>query len=123
MFKIVHFEIGADDPDRAQKFYKDIFGWNMEKMEGEGEYWLITAGSEKDPGINGGLFKRPGPVNSNTINTVEVPSVDEYIKKITDSGGKIVQAKQAIAGVGWLAYFQDPEGNYLGILQNDETAG
>ena len=34
MPRIVHFEIYADDVDRASKFYTDLFGWEINKWDG-----------------------------------------------------------------------------------------
>jgi predicted enzyme related to lactoylglutathione lyase len=57
-----------------------------------------------------------------TYNTVGVPSVDEFLKKIVKAGGKIVQKKTTIPGVGYMAYCADTEGNVFGIMQDDPTA-
>ena len=42
MDSIVHFEIPADDPKRASKFYSDVFGWQVQAMEGFPYWSLIT---------------------------------------------------------------------------------
>jgi hypothetical protein len=120
MPRIVHFEIPADDPAKLQKFYGDVFGWQFQKWDGPMPYWLITTGPEGTPGINGGMMpKNPGqPI----VNTIDVPSVDEYAKKVEAHGGTIVVPKMAIPGVGWLAYFKDPEGNITGIYTHDPGA-
>ena len=120
MPRVVHFEIPADDPARAQKFFEDVFGWTFQKWDGPQPYWIVVTGPEGTPGINGGMMKRnPGqPV----ANTIEVPSVDEYAAKVEAHGGKIVVPKMAIPGVGWLAYFTDPEGNIHGIYKHDPSA-
>jgi predicted enzyme related to lactoylglutathione lyase len=117
----VHFEIDAEKPERLVKFYEKVFGWKMMKWEGPMEYWLITTGKEGEPGIDGGLGKRTEP-EPKTVNTIDVPSADEFAKKVTENGGTIVIAKHAVPGVGWLAYFKDPEGNMFGMMQSDESA-
>ncbi len=68
MNRIVHFEIHAADPERAVKFYKDVFGWEITEwvipgveIKDENRYWLVTTGPETEPGINGGLLFRRGP--------------------------------------------------------------
>jgi len=121
MPRVVHFEIHADDPERAVKFYQDVFGWEIVKWEGPQDYWLITTGPDDDPGINGGLMKRSDP-SASTWNTVEVPSVDEFTAKVVESGGKVVMPKTAIPGVGYQAYCQDTEGNVFGLHETDESA-
>ena len=57
-----------------------------------------------------------------TVNTIDVPSVDEFIKKVEASGGTIIRPKMAVPGVGYMAYFKDPEGNIFGLMENDESA-
>ena len=121
MPRVVHFEIEADQPKRAIKFYETVFGWRIQKWEGPIEYWLIMTGKEDEPGIDGGLSKRTEGTPA-TVNTIDVPSVDEYIKKVESSGGTIVRPKMAVPGVGWMAYFTDPDGNMFGMMQEDPKA-
>ncbi len=121
MPRVVHFEIGAEKPERAVKFYEKVFGWKIEKWKGPVEYWLIMTGKENELGIDGGLSKKT-EAESSTVNTIDVPSVDEYIKKVVENGGTIIRSKAAVPGVGWLAYFKDPEGNVWGMMESDESA-
>lgn len=121
MPRVVHFEIDAKKPERAVKFYEKVFGWKIEKWKGPIEYWLITTVKEKEPGIDGGLARRT-EAEPSTVNTIDVPSVDAYTKKIESNGGSIIRPKTAVLGVGWMAYFKDPEGNIWGIMENDESA-
>ncbi len=121
MPKINHFEINADDPKRAKNFYENVFNWKIEKWEGPLEYWLIKAGDDDEPGINGGLQKRENKEESITT-YIGVKSVDETIKKIKQSGGKIVKPKTPIPSVGYYAIFKDTEGNRLDIMEEDENA-
>jgi len=116
MPRIVHFEFCCDDPERAAKFYTAVFGWKIAKWEGPMEYWLVETGPKDTPGIDGGLMRRPVP-ESSTYNTIDVPSVDEFIAKITANGGKVVKSKEFIPGVGWFAYCADTEGNVFGIME------
>ncbi len=120
MPRVIHFEISADDCDRALKFYQAVFGWQFTKWNGPEEYWLVNTGPNDKPGINGGLFKRKGPVGH--VNTVDVPAVDDFAAKITAAGGKVVVPKMTIPGIGYLIYCQDTEGSVFGISQNDPAA-
>jgi uncharacterized protein len=123
MNRVTHFEIYTEHPEKIQPFYREVFGWSFTKFEGGPiEYWLVTTGNEKDPGINGGLTRpRPGQ-SPGTINTVAVKSLEESIKKIEKSGGKICVPKMAIPQVGWLAYAEDPAGNVFGVIEPDTKA-
>lgn len=91
MPRVVHFEINADQPERASKFYSTVFGWEIKKWEGPMDYWLVTTGTDGQ-GINGALMNRTHP-GATTVNTVDVPSVDDYVQKITANGGKLVIAQ------------------------------
>lgn len=122
MNRVVHFEIAADDPERVTKFYKKVFGWEIEKWQGPFDYWLITTGNDKEPGINGGLNKRTGISPACTVNTIAVQSVDAILKKIVKNGGKVIREKTAIPGVGYLAYCEDTAGILFGIMESDISA-
>jgi predicted enzyme related to lactoylglutathione lyase len=121
MPRVVHFEISADNPDRAVAFYKDVFGWDFQKWEGPTDYWLVRTGPDGQPGINGGLFVRKGPMTGH-VNSIDVPSIDEFLAKVTAHGGEIAVPKMPIPGVGWLAYAKDTEGSIFGLHQPDPTA-
>jgi hypothetical protein len=121
MPRVIHFEISADQPERAIEFYEKVFNWKVQKWDGPQTYWLLMTGEEGQPGINGGLMKRTANCPG-TVNSIDVPSVDDYAAKITEHGGQVVVPKMAISGVGYVAYCQDTEGNIFGIFQGDRSA-
>jgi predicted enzyme related to lactoylglutathione lyase len=121
MPRVVHFEIPADDPDRAARFYETVFGWRIKKWDGPIDYWLVTTGEAAEPGIDGGILRRENP-GQTVCNTIDVPSVDEYVKKIEEGSGKVIVPKTAIPGVGYIAYFQDTEGIVSGIMEENASA-
>jgi predicted enzyme related to lactoylglutathione lyase len=127
MPRVIHFEIQAENPGRAVTFYGKVFGWQFKKWEGPLPYWIITTG-EDGPGINGGLLQRHGPTpgEGQSVNafvcTIDVPALDDYWTKALAAGATAAVPKMAIPGVGWLAYVKDPEGNILGMMQNDPNA-
>ena len=120
---IVHFEIPADDVEKLRKFYSQLFGWKIEKMPGQVEYWGIQTvpvdekGMPIRPGVNGGMMKKQNPEHK-PVNYILVESVDEYVKKIESLDGKIVVPKMEVPGIGWWALALDPEGNQFAILQS-----
>ena len=117
----IHFDLTSEDPERAMKFYKDIFGWKFEKWNGPMEYWMVTTGDDKERGINGGLSKKGDQAMPN-MNTIGVASVENFSKMIQDKGGKILAPKTAIPGIGWFATCQDTEGNTFGIIEENPNA-
>jgi predicted enzyme related to lactoylglutathione lyase len=121
MLRPSHFDLSAEDPKRAMKFYKAVFGWKFEEWKGPMPYWMITTGKKKKEGINGGMSKR-GEQSMPNMNTIDVPSVDKFTKKIEARGGKIVSPKMPIPKIGWFATCQDTEGNLFGIIEYDKKA-
>jgi predicted enzyme related to lactoylglutathione lyase len=116
----VHFELTADDPARAIRFYESVFGWSIEKWDGPMPYWNIRTG--EGPGIDGGLGLR-SPGLSGTTAVMQVDSVDAATTKVSAAGGRIAVPKMAVPTVGWLAYAHDTEGNLFGMMQFDAAAG
>ena len=121
MPRITHFDIPSDNPDRAQKFYQNTFGWKFDKWDGPMEYWMIRTGDDSKPGINGGMARRmPGQIGM--TNTIEVPSLDEYTNKIQSNGGQVLIPKMPIPGVGYYATCMDTERNIFRMIQMDQNA-
>lgn len=128
MHRPIHFEIHAEDLDRAQAFYETVLGWTFQSW-GDGSYRLVTTGSDDQPGINGGLLKRMGQLETGVdypviahMCTVDVEDVDAYVAKAVGAGGVVALPKMPVPGVGWLAYVKDTEGNIFGMMQNDPNA-
>jgi predicted enzyme related to lactoylglutathione lyase len=121
MNRVEHFDIYADDPARAAKFYTDVFGWQIKKWDGPMDYWMITTGPGGQPGIDGGLSVRQDPADR-IINTIGVDSVDDAVAKVTGAGGRVVAPKAAIPMVGWFAMCTDTEGNKFGLMEEDPEA-
>ena len=121
MPRITIFDVSADEPERAIKFYNNVFGWEIKKWEGPFDYWIIKTGEKDEFGIDGGLSKRENPEDSVTP-FISVKSVDEYLEKISSNGGKIIKPKSAIPGVGYMSVFSDTENNIFGIIEEDKSA-
>jgi predicted enzyme related to lactoylglutathione lyase len=126
MPRVVHFEIHAENPERAKEFYSRVFGWEFSRWPGPHEYWNVKTGPDSRPGINGGMIRRRGAIDGTAVIayvcTVEVASVEEHVQAVEASGGVIVVPKMAIPGVGWLVYAKDTEGNIFGATQFDPAA-
>lgn len=125
MNRVIHFEIHADDPERAAKFYAGVLGWKSAQW-GSQDYWLITTGPDNAPGINGGMIKRKpgqhGDIVMAYVCTIDTAALDETVAKVLAHGGQNVVPKMPVPGVGWLTYCKDPEGNIFGLMQNDPNA-
>ena len=126
MGRVTHFEIHAEDPARASNFYKEVFGWKIDKWDGPEDYWLITTGPDNEPGINGAILKRRGVIDGQAVIayvcTIEVSALDATLDNILARGGVLALPKMPVPMVGWLAYCKDSEGNIFGIMQRDANA-
>ena len=127
---VVHFEIPADDPERASKFYRELFGWEIQLMASGGgpEYWTVSTvqtdgkGQPLRPSVNGGICRRQHAGHP-PVNYVSVDSVDQHVQKAQRLGAQQVMPKTPVPGMGWFAWLKDTEGNVVGIWEMDENAG
>jgi predicted enzyme related to lactoylglutathione lyase len=137
---IVHFELPADDPERAAAFYRDLFGWTIRKWQAAGgktegareggpmEYWMVSTvptdeqGRPTRAGVNGGMMRRMHP-GQTPVNYISVESVEEHARKAEGLGAEVVVPKTPVAGMGWFVWLKDPESNVFGIWQEDPRAG
>jgi len=119
---IVHFDVATDNPERAKRFYEDLFDWKMENPPGMTDYYLIeTKDLNGENGVGGGLGKRGDPGQKITA-YMGVNSVDEYTAKVERLGGKVIQPKMTVPGWGYLAMCLDTEDNMFGLWQADKEA-
>jgi predicted enzyme related to lactoylglutathione lyase len=123
MAGVIHFEIPADDENRAREFYSAAFGWKIDAMPELSYAMLRTTPTDETgmpsvPGsINGGMFRREGELTSPVV-TVDVEDIDAALEKIIALGGSTVMPRQEVGTMGWSAYFRDTEGNIMGLWQN-----
>ncbi len=130
MSRVVHFEIQAEDVERAKAFYGAVFDWEFQDYGAftGSTYWGIVTGPEDQPGINGGLLQRPaatpGPGQGTNafVCTVGVEDYDATERRILDAGGTVALPKMALTGMAWQGYYLDTEGNTFGIHQPDPEA-
>ena len=122
--RVVHFEIPFDDGERARGFYREAFGWNLMEMP-ELQYTMAATGPVDDqsmpaePGfINGGMFERGDSGINRPVLTIDVDDVDAAMKTIEQLGGKQFGEKVPVGDMGFAAYFEDTEGNLIGLWQS-----
>ena len=124
MGRVVHFEIHASDMDRAESFYRDVFGWDVQKFDGPVDYRLLSTGTKDETGIDGALVERrkvgtdrDGDAVIAYVCTVQVEDIKATEQKVKECGGEQVVDRQEIPDVGQLSYFKDSEGNIFGAMQ------
>jgi predicted enzyme related to lactoylglutathione lyase len=120
--RVVHFEIPFDDAERARSFYRDVFDWEIMSMP-EMDYNLVSTGPSGDQGptepgyIGGGMLQRQAPVTTPVI-TLDVEDIDAALVAVEKHGGRAIGEKLAVGEMGFAAYFNDSEGNLMGLWQN-----
>jgi predicted enzyme related to lactoylglutathione lyase len=120
--RVVHFEIPYDDGERARRFYKEAFDWQLQEMPGM-EYTLVVSGPSGDRGptepgfINGGMLAREESAASGPVVVMDVPSIDAALETVERLGGSTVVAKQPVGAMGFTAYVKDTEGNVVGLWE------
>ena len=122
MGRVIHFEIHADDLDRAEAFYTGVFDWRARRWEGgETEYRLLVTGPDDQAGINGAIVPRRRRVDGQAVITfvctIQVDDLDATTSRVVAGGGARIVDPRSIGGVGRFAYFRDTEGNVFGALQ------
>ncbi len=122
--RVVHFEVPADDLERAKKFYGETFGWGLTQMGTDmGNYVVLRTGPTDEQGmledkgfINGGLFNRDATAKGPII-VLAVDDCDAIVEKVKASGGKLMGEILDIPGVGRYARIEDTEGNVIAVLK------
>jgi len=121
--RVVHFEVPYSDGDRARAFYAEAFGWQIQVMP-DLDYTMVSTGPVDDQAmpseagfINGGMFQRTDQL-ARPMLTVDVDDIDAALKTIESLGGTAVGEKIPVGDMGFAAYFEDPEGNILGLWQS-----
>lgn len=115
---VCFYEIPADDPDVLQKFYGDMFNWKFEKIPGGFRYYKIRMGHET---VKGGMTARQDPAHT-PVNYVKVESVQASLDKAVKLGARVIVPRKPVPSAGWFAVVFDPQGNRLGLWQEDPNA-
>src|SRR2546430_6940293 len=129
---VVHFEIPANEPERAAKFYRELFGWEISRWGGApgggeaAEYWMVrtvptdAAGQPIRPGVNGGLMRRMFPGQA-PVNYIGVASVDEFVRRAERPGAQVLASKRARPGMGGVARPTETEGHIFCLSHSRPT--
>ena len=125
--KPTYFDLTVPDLRQAKEFFERVLGWRFEKFDMPYEYYRIQAGSETEPGIDGGIGAvKDAPLtggNPLTLLTVPVPNLDEVLALVAKAGGTVVEPRTPIPGIGWYATCAEPGGLKFGVIQADPLAG
>ncbi|MEW6350302.1 MAG: VOC family protein [Thermodesulfobacteriota bacterium] len=118
MHTFCHIEIPADDLKSLQQFYSELFGWNLQKVPGEMDYYI----EEQKPEAFGiGMMQRQAPEHG-MVPYVLVEDVARSLEKAVALGATVIMPRTAVPAMGWFAVFMDPQKNAMGIWQTDDKA-
>jgi len=124
--KPTYFDFTVKDLDKAKTFFEHVLNWRFEKFPMPYDYYRIQAGAEGEPGIDGGIGAIADTPTAEgrplTQVTIPVPSVDDCIAKVEEAGGKVIEPKMAIPGIGWFAACAEPGGLLFGVMEADPEA-
>ena len=111
--KIIWYEVIGKDGDNLKRFYSDLFGWKYKEQPGM-NYGMTDP---QDTGIGGGVGSVASGVNWAGF-YVGVENVDQALRKVEQLGGKVVVPTTKLPDVTF-AVFSDPEGNSVGLAQQN----
>jgi uncharacterized protein len=124
--KPTYFDLTVHDLGAARRFFEAALGWHFERFAMPFEYWRIQAGPAEEPGIDGGIGALAdvsvGAGTPGTTLTVPVPDLDAALARVAQAGGRIVEPRMPIPGVGWYATCAEPGGLMFGLIQADAAA-
>ncbi len=112
--KVVHLEIPAENTSRAQEFYKNMFGWQFEAVEGPVEYHMARLSEDSGSGVF------PGDTGAIRV-YFDVDDIKAGAARLSELGGK-AEDPQPVPGMGWFVTGADTEGNPIGLWQTDPSA-
>ena len=125
--KPTYFDLTVTDLQGARRFFETVLGWRFERFPMPYEYYRIQAGDPSEPGIDGGIgATKDAPLaggRPTTQVTIPVPNLDDVLPRVTANGGRIVESKIPIPGIGWYATCAEPGGLLVGLIQADPGAG
>ncbi len=111
------FEISVNDMDRARKFYESALGLQLglNRVESTLMAWFPT--TEGGAGCSGALLKSEGrtPSHDGTMIYFSVPDIEAVLARVEANGGRTLTPKTDIGEYGFYAYFEDSEGNRVGL--------
>jgi uncharacterized protein len=118
---VTHFEIYAEEPEQLAEFYRQLFGWRIDKAQAV-DYFFIDTMARQPGAVRGGLLPRPIKGPRSWVHYVHVEDLDAAAERVQQLGGRVVRVKSAVPKTGWYAILEDPQGNIFAVFQPDSNA-
>jgi uncharacterized protein len=120
---VVHFEVVGKDGEKLQRYYAELFGWNV-NADNPMQYGMVDAKDNRsmtgDNGIGGGIGQGPDGYEGHVTFYVAVPDVEEALQKAESLGGTRVMGPENLMDMVELGQFKDPEGNVIGLVKDQQ---
>lgn len=116
---VVYFEIPVLDLERAMRFYTAVFSCELVRVEIDGNQMANFPALGDSPGITGALAKGDSyvPGKQGTRIYLTTTSIEDTLHKVESAGGHILYPKTSIGELGWVAEFEDSEGNCIALSE------
>ena len=118
--KVYYFEIPVNNLERAIAFYSTVFGCEFDCVDVDGNQMAnfpsLTGGSGASGALAKGDSYIPGTQGIRVYFDTE--SIDETLANAISAGGKVLYPKTSIGELGWVAEFEDSEGNCIALSQS-----
>jgi uncharacterized protein len=112
---VAFFEVISPDHERAQKFYSELFGWQVAADPEMGGYGLVDTGASEGA-IGGGIGPASQPGDAGVKVYMRVDDLDAYLDRAEKLGGRRLVPPTDLPGdFGRFAVFTDPDGNQVGL--------
>jgi predicted enzyme related to lactoylglutathione lyase len=116
---VVHFEVVGKDGEKLQRYYSELFGWEIQ-ADNPMKYGMVAREGNvgrDGVGIGGGVGQGPDGYDGHVTFYVAVPDVEAALQKAESLGGQRIMGPENIMDMVTLGQFKDPEGNMVGVVQ------
>lgn len=124
--KPTYFDLSVRDLGQARAFFEKVLGWRFERFPMPYEYYRIKAGPDGEPGIDGGIGSvADAPITGGhpmTQITIPVTDLEKAVSLVLANGGRVVEPRMPIPGIGWYSTCAEPGGLTFGLIQVDQDA-
>lgn len=108
--KIVHIEVAGKDGPALQRFYSEVFDWELD-TNNPGGYGMIRQGE-----MTGGIGAAGEGQSDHVTFYVHTEDPQGTLRRVEELGGKVVMPLTEVAKDTTIALFVDPEGHLVGIM-------
>ena len=116
----VYFELPVSDLDRAQRFYESVFEIELQRTEIDGHSMALFPEVTESPGITGALVHGESytPSKQGARVYFKTLSIEEQLRRVVDHGGIVLYPKKSVGDLGYVAEFEDSEGNCIALHES-----